>query len=40
MIKLPYHEKDIDRLKTYLDLKNIAYKEVESDELGDSLKGR
>lgn len=40
MIKLPYYEKDIDRLKTYLDLKNIAYKEVESDELGDSLKGR
>ena len=33
IIKLPYHEKDIDRLKTYLDLKNIAYKEVETDEL-------
>lgn len=40
MIKLPYHEKDIDRLKTYLNLKNIAYKEVESYELGKSISGR
>ena len=33
IIKLPYYEEDIDRLKTYLNLKNIAYKEVEIDEL-------
>jgi D-methionine transport system ATP-binding protein len=33
IIKLPYYEEDIDRLKTYLNLKNIAYKEVETDEL-------
>ncbi len=36
IIKLPYYEDDIDRLKTYLDIKNIAYKEVESDELRTS----
>ena len=32
IIKLPYYEEDIDRLKTYLTLKNIVYKEVESDD--------
>lgn len=34
IIKLPYYEVDIDRLKNYLDLKGIAYKEVENHELG------
>lgn len=34
IIKLPYYEEDIDRLKNYLDIKGIAYKEVEDHELG------
>ncbi|MBQ8292823.1 MAG: ATP-binding cassette domain-containing protein [Bacilli bacterium] len=34
IIKLPYYEEDIDRLKNYLDIKGIAYKEVENHELG------
>ncbi len=34
IIKLPYYEADIDRLKSYLNLKKIAYKEVENHGFG------
>ena len=34
IIKLPYYQKDITRLKNYLDIKGISYQEVNNDELG------
>lgn len=34
IIKLPYYQKDIERLKTYLEIKKISYQEVNNDELG------
>lgn len=34
IIKLPYYEEDIDKLKNYLDIKGISYQEVNNDELG------
>lgn len=34
IIKLPYYQEDIQRLKTYLELKKISYQEVNDDELG------
>lgn len=34
IIKLPYYEEDIQRLKNYLDFKGISYQEVSSDDLG------
>lgn len=40
IIKLPYYEEDIDRLKNYLDIKGIAYKEVDNNELGTSTGSR
>lgn len=33
IIKLPYYEEDIEKLKNYLNIKQIAYKEVENYEL-------
>ena len=33
IIKLPYYDADIERLKNYLDIKEIAYKEVDDYEL-------
>lgn len=34
IIKLPYYEEDIDKLKNYLNIKGISYQEVNNDELG------
>ncbi len=35
IIKLPYYDEDIERLKNYLDIKGIAYKEVENNDFRD-----
>lgn len=37
IIKLPYYDEDIDKLKTYLDIKKISYKEVSAGELDKSI---
>lgn len=34
IIKLPYYEEDIQKLKNYLNLKGISYQEVNNDDLG------
>ena len=34
IIKLPYYQSDIIRLKSYLEIKGISYQEVNDDELG------
>jgi len=33
IIKLPYYEKDIEKLKKYLELKNVTYEEVDANGL-------
>ena len=38
IIKLPYYDNDIDKLKTYLNIKGIKYKEVSTDELDESFR--
>lgn len=35
IIKLPYYDNDIDKLKTYLDIKGISYKEVSASEYSE-----
>ena len=40
IIKLPYYDNDIDKLKTYLNIKGIKYKEVSTDELDESFRSR
>lgn len=34
IMKLPYYEKDIDKLKKYLNMKGVSYEEVMDNELG------
>ena len=34
IIKLPYYQEDIERLKNYLNIKGISYQEVNNDDLG------
>ena len=36
VFKLPYHKKDIEKLKTYLNYKNIKYEEVNEDEFNNN----
>ena len=38
IIKLPYYDNDIDKLKTYLNIKGIKYKEVSTNELDESFR--
>lgn len=37
IMKLPYYDEDIDKLKTYLNIKGINYKEVSAGELDKSI---
>ena len=39
IIKLPYYDDDIDRLKTYLNIKGIHYEEVSTDDIGKTFTG-
>ena len=40
IIKLPYYDNDIDKLKKYLNIKKIKYMEVSTDELDKSFRSR